>query len=90
MRVEYYKTPEEKLSKLKTANKAGETQIHDDYIDSKRNITDGNNGRLTFDVKPNPNNTEFNRVKELKQKAKNRTLTQSDKDEVIERLARNL
>ncbi len=54
MRTEFYisKTNRDILKNM--ANLIGESVIHDDFVNSVGMPTDGNTGRLTFDIKPDP------------------------------------
>ncbi len=88
MTVKYYSSLEEKKQLKKNAHARGESTIHDDFIDKNNNSTDGKSGRLTFEVKPDhiPTVDEI-KIKELKEKAKSKTLTKEEQLEIIERLA---
>ena len=48
--VQFYNTPSQRNALKQSANNIGESTIHDDFVDSNGNPTDGNSGRLTFDV----------------------------------------
>ncbi len=50
--ISFYNNPAQRDSLKNTAHNIGETTIHEDHIDSNGNPTDGNSGRLTFDVSP--------------------------------------
>ncbi len=73
MTIEFYvsKTNRDILKNM--ANLRGESTIHDDFINSMGNPTNGNTGRLTFGVKPNapPPTTDELRVRELVLKIEN-------------------
>ncbi len=72
MRTEFYvsKTNRDILKNM--AHTIGESVIHDDFVDILGNPTDGNTGRLTFDIKPDPIiTTDELRVRDLVTKIKN-------------------
>ena len=50
MRIEFYVSKINREIIVNQANLTGETMIHDDFINRIGRSTDGNTGRLTFDV----------------------------------------
>ncbi len=54
MRIEFYNNINQRDALKQSANNIGESTIHDDFVDSNGNATDGNSGRLTFDIIPDP------------------------------------
>ena len=70
--VEFYNSIGQRNALKNTANQNNESTLHDDFIDSNGNTTDGNSGRLTFDVKsistPTPDQL---RVREIIEKINN-------------------
>jgi len=54
MRQEFYNSIIQRDQLRDNATALGETEIHNDFIDSNGNKTDGQSGRLSFDVKANP------------------------------------
>ena len=72
MRIEFYISKTNRDIIKNQAYLIGESVIHDDFINIVGNPTDGNTGRLTFDVKPDAIPTaEQLRVKELLEKINN-------------------
>ena len=89
MTVVFYDGLAEKKTEIQKALALGQSLVHDDFIDSNSNPTDGTKGRLTFEIII-ADQTEFNIVKTLKQKAESDTLSQADKDDIIKRVAKLL
>ena len=53
-RIEFYSNQSQRKTLIDDALVLGESTIHDDFIDSNGNSTNGKSGRLTFDVKTSP------------------------------------
>ena len=54
MSVEFYNNHQQRDALINSHTQLGETQIHDDFIDSNGNATKGKSGRLTFDIRTSP------------------------------------
>ena len=52
--IVFYSTPAERNQLKQDAHSIGESPLHDDFIDINGNPTNGNSGRLQFDVKVTP------------------------------------
>lgn len=78
MTVKYYKNKEERKTLIKAQHKLGKALIHDDFIDKDSNATDGLKGKLTFDIIPETTTNDHTRIKELRIKIKNDTMSLND------------
>ncbi len=74
MTIVFYNSKAERGQLIAAANQANESTIHDDFIDSNGNPTNGQSGRLTFGVLVSPPNPNFIRLEELRQKLRDNTL----------------
>jgi len=54
MEVKFYHNPAEKLKLKQSAHDRGLSTIHDDFKDEGNHNTQGDIGRLSFDIKPDP------------------------------------
>ena len=82
MRIIYYNSLDDRKQKLKNLD-VGESLIHDDFLDENGEATDGTKGKLTLDVvisTPDPN---FMRMKELRQKLKDDSITFNELKEYL-------
>ncbi len=75
MRIVYYNSKKERITELKKANEKGESAIHDDFLDVNGKVTDGNSGKLTFDILDNTPDPKFLRMKELRKKLQDDSIT---------------
>jgi len=79
MRVVFYSNLVRRNILIAIAETNGETTIHDEFLDSNNNPTDGSSGKLTFDiVTPTPMTPEFIRTKQLTVKIKAETATPTE------------
>lgn len=83
MRIVYYGSPEEKKKLKLAANKLGESTIHDDFLDKNGKATNGNSGKLTFKILSSTPNPKFIRMKALRKKLKNDTMTFTELKEYL-------
>ena len=84
MRIEFYvsKTNRDILKNM--AHTIGESVVHDDFINILGNPTNGNTGRLTFDIIPDPIPTVNElRSRELKRKLEADTITERELREFL-------
>ena len=84
MTVEFYvsKTNRDILKNMAVLR--GESVLHDDFINSLGMPTNGNTGRLTFGIIPNPRQSRDEiRVKELVIKLNNDTITDRELHEFL-------
>jgi len=78
MRVIFYNSLEQKRDAKLAAILRGETTIHDDFVNISNQPTDGTNGRLTFDRKPNPTPRRIKGLNELNQLLKDKKIEYED------------
>jgi len=65
MRVNFYDTPQRKRQLINDSRSRGETIIHDDFINSRGQITDGRSGKLTSEILPDPPDRVIKSLDEL-------------------------
>lgn len=74
MIIKYYSNKIEWKKLKKEANDRGESTIHDDFLDVNNNPTNGQSGKLTFEIIPDVIDTKFIRRKELTKKLNDNTI----------------
>lgn len=86
MTIEFYNSRQERGILISQAEQRGESLIHDDFVDRDDNPTDGRSGRLEFAIVPDPDVTDFNRIKELREKLRTRGISQPELLELLDSL----
>lgn len=82
MRIIYYKDKIDRKQKLDNL-KPKESMIHDDFLDKDNNPTDGNSGKLTIDIRTDVIDSKFFRMKELRNKLKDDSITFEELKEMM-------
>jgi len=65
MEVKFYHNPAEKIRLKQSAHDRGMSTIHDDFLDERNHATNGDIGKLTFDVRADPIEREIKTLDEL-------------------------
>jgi len=84
--IEFYDSRQERGILISQAEQRDESLLHDDFVNINNNPTDGRSGRLEFGIVPNPDVTEFNRTKLLRQKLKDGIISQPELLELLDTL----
>ena len=80
--IQFYRDLTQRKTLIDAAQLNGDSMIHDDFIDTNGNPTDGTSGRLEFGTVPNEiPTTDQTRLRALFVKVESGTMTQ---DEIIE------